>query len=119
MTTEQRQQAVDAFFAALGASGSEMTYADRESGIVDGQGREIVDALLGAGWRLPARYTDKNALMDMRWRVGSSVGRTIYGHPNPDDDEPDRDPALLLGMVDTPELARHIAVLHNRWLNSQ
>lgn len=61
---------------------------------------------------------DKNRLIDEVWRVGGSVGRTLYAWPNAPS-EPDKDPELLLGMVDTPELARHIAVVHNRWLREQ
>lgn len=47
------------------------------------------------------------------WRCGSQVGRTLYvAHP---DDL--KDPSLLFGLVDTPELAAHIVEIHNWWLD--
>lgn len=47
---------------------------------------------------------------DRVWRVGAKLGRTIYAvvdEPGPDN----RD--VLLGMMETPELAAHVVALHN------
>lgn len=44
-----------------------------------------------------------------RWRVGGQVGRTIYV----DHGDGEKDPLLLFGLVDTPEIAEHIVALHN------
>lgn len=38
-----------------------------------------------------------------RWRTGRHVGRTIYVQPG---DGPDRDRDVLIGMMDTVELAQ-------------
>lgn len=38
----------------------------------------------------------------MTWRVGSSVGRTIYRQVGADPSKAD----VLIGVMDTPELAR-------------
>lgn len=48
--------AEEAFWDAVCAPDSEVSYVDRLSGIVDTQGREIVKALLAAGWRPPVGY---------------------------------------------------------------
>lgn len=49
----------------------------------------------------------------MRWRVGRSVGRTLYAQagsaPGPAD--------VLIGCLDTPELARAAAGAHNALLD--
>jgi len=45
-----------------------------------------------------------------KWRVGSKLGRTIYAvvdAPGPDNCD------VVLGMVDTRELAEHIVYVHN------
>jgi hypothetical protein len=53
-------------------------------------------------------------LAAVTWRVGGSVGRTIYavtgagGHEHARDDE-----AVLIGMMDTPELAAEACEAHN------
>lgn len=50
----------------------------------------------------------------MAWRTGRSIGRTIYAVP-PGAQYRDGS-EIVLGMVDTPELAAHIVKVHNRWL---
>lgn len=40
----------------------------------------------------------------MTWRVGRSVGRTIYRQVGPDATKADE----LIGLMDTPELARMV-----------
>jgi hypothetical protein len=44
------------------------------------------------------------------WRVGRKVGRTIYAQlgDEPSDDDP------LIGVMDAPELAVHICLIHNQ-----
>jgi hypothetical protein len=48
--------------------------------------------------------------INRRWRVGRSLGRTIYlqagDHPTKRD--------ILLGLMETRELAMYIVTLHNR-----
>lgn len=47
-----------------------------------------------------------------KWRVGSKLGRTIYAvydTPGPDNCD------VVLGMVDSKELADHIVEIHNIW----
>lgn len=53
--TDTDQAALDAFFAALEAQGPDgiETYYDREGDCVDGNGSEVVNALLAAGWTPP------------------------------------------------------------------
>lgn len=52
------------------------------------------------------------------WRTGGSVGRTIYavhgvgGQEHARDDEFD----VLIGMMDTAQLAEAVVVSHNEWL---
>jgi hypothetical protein len=46
------------------------------------------------------------------WRCGEQVGRTLYV----DHGDGEKNPALLFGMVDTPELAAHIVEVHNWWV---
>lgn len=46
------------------------------------------------------------------WRYGGQVGRTLYV----DHGDGEKDPSLLFGLVDTPELAAHIVEIHNWWL---
>lgn len=46
------------------------------------------------------------------WRTGRKVGRTIYARVGPL--AGDRD--VLIGMMDTPELAREVVNAHNRIL---
>lgn len=50
--------------------------------------------------------------LDLRWRVGQPVGRTIYAvvGAEPSDDD------VLIGMMDTAELAGEACTAHNvRW----
>lgn len=49
-------------------------------------------------------------LENLPWRTGRKVGRTIYAQlgPEPSDDD------VLIGMMDTPELAAEAVGCHNR-----
>lgn len=44
-----------------------------------------------------------------RWRTGRKLGRTIYAmvSPEPSDDD------VLIGLMDTAELAAHVVEAHN------
>lgn len=44
------------------------------------------------------------------WRTGTSVGRTIYGCPP---GASHRNGEVLIGLMDTPELAREAVAAHN------
>jgi hypothetical protein len=46
------------------------------------------------------------------WRVGRSVGRTIYALTGEGE-------GLLIGVMDTPELAACAVEAHNQWLNQR
>ena len=50
----------------------------------------------------------------LSWRTGRKVGRTIYAQlgPEPSDDD------VLIGMMDTPELAAEACAAHNRGMGS-
>lgn len=50
------------------------------------------------------------------WRMGQSVGRTLYACPP---DSSYRDGEVLIGMVDSPELAEHVVEIHNQWLEAR
>ena len=52
----------------------------------------------------------------MPWRTGKSIGRTIYACPP---GSSYRDGEIVLGMMDTPEIARHIVEIHNEWWEHQ
>lgn len=45
------------------------------------------------------------------WRVGQKVGRTIYAQFGPKPSDEDR----LIGVMDTPKLARAAVDAHNAW----
>lgn len=55
-------------------------------------------------------------LTKVLWRVGTKVGRTIYAVVSDDCDDCD-DPAklndVLIGVMDTPELAEEVVIAHN------
>lgn len=51
-------------------------------------------------------------MLKARWRTGRKVGRTIYAQVG---EEPSDDDALI-GMVDTPEIARRLVDDHNAML---
>lgn len=55
----------------------------------------------------------EKSLMEMRWRVGRKVGRTIYAMvgPEPSDDD------ILIGMMDSVALAMDAVGAHNTRLN--
>ena len=53
-------------------------------------------------------------VLDVPWRVGSQVGRTLYINPPGEG----KHPSFLIGMMDSPELAQHIVNLHNNWLEN-
>ena len=50
----------------------------------------------------------------MRWRTGRKAGRTIYAQrmPHATDDD------ILIGMMDSPEIARLVVADHNSQLES-
>lgn len=48
---------------------------------------------------------------EYHWRVGRKVGRTIYLVVNRDNEPSDAD--VLIGMMDTPELAAEAVRAHN------
>ena len=45
----------------------------------------------------------------LRWRTGRKVGRTIYAQSGPEASDED----VLIGMMDTPELAAAAVAAHN------
>jgi len=47
---------------------------------------------------------------EMPWRTGKSIGRTIYACP-PGSDY--RDGEIVIGMMDTPEIADEVVASHN------
>lgn len=49
-----------------------------------------------------------------RWRTGTSLGRTIYAQIGPEPSKTD----VLLGMMDTRELAELVVAEHNRGLDA-
>lgn len=51
--------------------------------------------------------------LDMAWRTGRKVGRTVYAQlgPEPSDDDP------LIGCMDTPEIAADAVDAHNQLLD--
>lgn len=51
--------------------------------------------------------------MHKPWRYGGQVGRTLYV----DQGAGEKDPTLLFGLVDSPDIAAHIVRIHNWWLN--
>jgi hypothetical protein len=53
--------------------------------------------------------------LSVPWRVGRKVGRTIYAQtgPEPSDDD------VLIGVMDTPELAEDAVNCHNDWWDHQ
>jgi hypothetical protein len=50
-----------------------------------------------------------NGGLTLQWRVGRHIGRTIYAVS---DDAPDGD-GVLIGVMDTPELAAEAVQAHN------
>ena len=46
------------------------------------------------------------------WRIGRSVSRTLYAAIGDDASKAD----VLLGLVDTRQLAEHIVAVHNAWI---
>jgi len=53
-------------------------------------------------------------LVMIPWRTGRSLGRTLYARTGGDDYEAD----TFIGIMDTPELAEHVAEWHNQKLAS-
>lgn len=53
------------------------------------------------------------AVVLMPWRTGKSIGRTIYACPSVSSY---RDGEIVIGMMDSPEIAQHIVDIHNEWL---
>lgn len=54
------------------------------------------------------RFTEPGILA-VPWRVGRRLGRTLYAETGGDN----RDADVVLGMVDSAELATHIVTVHN------
>jgi hypothetical protein len=50
-----------------------------------------------------------NSVMTRRWRVGRSLGRTIYEQVGPSPSKDDK----YLGMMETKAIADHVIALHN------
>lgn len=74
--------------------------SDRLDAALDDEPVAVVDPL-GVAARWP-------------WRVGRKVGRTIYAHP------PDHaDGGVLIGMMDTRELAEVVVHAHNRTIGAE
>lgn len=53
-----------------------------------------------------------DVLLKVRWRVGRRVGRTLYAQISPSPDDAD----ILIGVLDTTELAKEAAAAHNTML---
>lgn len=51
----------------------------------------------------------------LRWRTGRKVGRTIYAQPGADLSDED----VLIGVMDTPALARSVVTEHNAARNAR
>ncbi len=51
----------------------------------------------------------------LRWRTGRKVGRTIYAQRGPDPSDGD----ILIGLMDTPELAFQAVTGHNAALRER
>jgi hypothetical protein len=58
-------------------------------------------------------------LAKVQWRVGTKVGRTIYAvlhdaeYPYDDCDDESKLKDVLIGVMDTPELAAEVVYAHN------
>lgn len=52
----------------------------------------------------------RSSWREFPWRVGRKVGRTIYAQVEaaPSDED------VLIGTMDTPDLAMHVVAAHNR-----
>jgi hypothetical protein len=79
-----------------------------------------------SGWMSawPKAETPMPDPIKVRWRVGTKVGRTIYamldgstGGKDCDDAEKLND--VLIGLMDTPELAVEVVVAHNARTSSR
>lgn len=55
---------------------------------------------------------DKREFVHYPWRVGRSVGRTIYAAMSED-----MNAHVLIGVMDTPELALEAVHSHNDWIS--
>lgn len=58
------------------------------------------------------RYNEM--LGEQRWRTGTSLGRTVYAQLGSEPSKAD----VLLGMMDTRELAELVVSEHNRGLDA-
>lgn len=54
-------------------------------------------------------WTLEDSANNYPWRVGRKLGRTIYAQVGDDPDDDD----VLLGMMDTAEIAAHVVHDHN------
>lgn len=50
------------------------------------------------------------------WRVGGTVGRTLYAVFGEQHEHARDDDAVMIGILDTEQLARAAALAHNEWL---
>jgi hypothetical protein len=51
------------------------------------------------------------SVLDMKWRVGHKLGRTIYAIPS---DSQGDDDHILIGIMDSADFADHVVADHNR-----
>lgn len=54
-------------------------------------------------------------ILEVPWRVGGQVGRTIYIDP-PNEE---KHPSFLIGMMDSEEIAQHVVECHNLYLQNK
>jgi hypothetical protein len=53
-------------------------------------------------------------LINVEWRAGTKVGRTLYAMVGKDDCLKD----VLIGVMDTPQLAQAVVTTHNAWVTA-
>jgi hypothetical protein len=54
------------------------------------------------------------SLLLLPWRTGRKIGRTLYAVTGPEASDDD----VLIGMMDTPELAAEACAAHNRGIGA-
>jgi hypothetical protein len=57
------------------------------------------------GYRWPDSQTQ--VMLTSPWRVGGSLGRTIFAHP------PGHEAGIVIGMLDSAALSEHVVTQHN------
>lgn len=65
--------------------------------------------------RMTSKTLTDGECYGLPWRAGRSVGRTLYVVVNDEASKSD----VLIGLVDTVEIAAHIVRVHNAWLQRQ